>query len=191
MKFQFYILASFVFASLFLSFAAANSSGASNAVEASDSNAVSMFTSFEGSTLINVIEVINTAETELLACVYKLTDRNVYMSIREALKRGVKVRLIADYDNNYNPTKRQYIRKLAQRGADVRLWNGSTGFPKLHAKFTIADKKTALAGSVNFSKNADGNMELLMKFKNQEIIHQLSDIFEQLFEKGLKFESFE
>ena len=85
-----------------------------------------------------MIAATNNTTKTIDAAVYKFGSDEVYGALKLALKRGVKVRIIADHSNN-NAT--EHASKLKALGASVVLYKAG----KLHAKLAIYDGTSYVA----------------------------------------------
>lgn len=101
-----------------------------------------------------IIEVINNADTSLLMAVYDLELPGIAHAMVNAKNRGVDVRFITDEDNIGSDN----AEALAILSNGLVPWiddreNGSAGSNIQHNKFIIADGRTVLTGSTNFSQS--------------------------------------
>lgn len=127
-------------------------------------------------------DAIAGSEHFIAALVYKFEDQTILKSLEDALKRGIKVRLLADEKEASD--KQSLVAKAYRAGAEVRLWNRDQG--KLHAKCLIVDGQWVLSGSFNWTDSAaESNIELILSFENPETVQEFSALFERLWEKGI------
>ena len=61
-------------------------------------------------------------------------------------------------------------------GATVRKWIGD----KLHAKLVIIDDRQVLSGSYNWTKSAEKNTELLLRFDDPTSVGRFTDLFKDM-----------
>jgi phosphatidylserine/phosphatidylglycerophosphate/cardiolipin synthase-like enzyme len=87
-----------------------------------------------------------------------------------AVRRGVKVRAIINYQQN--------VELLKTLGIDAKLFTGSD---LLHAKLLIIDKKYVVIGSHNFTANAfESNIETSLFVSDQKTAEQYQQYFNNL-----------
>jgi len=120
-----------------------------------------------------IIKNINQAETYINIAMYTFTDQEIALSLANAQKRGVKVRVYLDrsqIESTYSVS-----RLLVQKGIKVRI---SSNNYIMHHKFAIIDNRLLLTGSYNWTFAANNkNEENLMIIDDPEII----EIFQHQF----------
>jgi len=120
-----------------------------------------------------IIKNINQAETYINIAMYTFTDQEIALSLANAQKRGVKVRVYLDrsqIESTYSVS-----RLLVQKGIKVRI---SSNNYIMHHKFAIIDNRLLLTGSYNWTFAANNkNEENLMVIDDPEII----EIFQHQF----------
>eukprot|EP01134_Creolimax_fragrantissima_P004382 CFRG4382T1 len=145
---------------------------------------LSVKTSMDVNSAMEYVKYIDSAQDEIVAVIYKFSDKAALRSMMNALKRGVKVFIIADYTQNNKHKKN--VNKLARAGAQVRLFNGYAGMYKLHAKFMVVDDSLAIAGSANLSKSsAKTNIELILVLKSSHGVHNIRCKFWEIWNYGI------
>ena len=117
------------------------------------------------------------AERSIDAAVYKFSLSTIFKALEEALDRGVAVRLVVDKRLIDRETD-GYVWNLTKKkaGVTVRKWIGD----KLHAKFVIIDDRQVLSGSYNWTKSAEKNTELLLRFDDPASVERFTILFEGL-----------
>jgi phosphatidylserine/phosphatidylglycerophosphate/cardiolipin synthase-like enzyme len=124
-----------------------------------------------------VIErLIRSAKTSADAALYRLSHPRLALALRDASRRGVRVRLILDREK-YEMT-RATKDLLAEFRIPYRLMSGRRGrWAKMHHKFAILDDRVALAGSYNWTvESEEENYENLMVLRER---HQVGDFIEE------------
>jgi phosphatidylserine/phosphatidylglycerophosphate/cardiolipin synthase-like enzyme len=120
-----------------------------------------------------IIKNINQAETYINIAMYTFTDQEIALSLANAQKRGVKVRVYLDrsqIESTYSVS-----RLLVQKGIKVRI---SSNNYIMHHKFAIIDNRLLFTGSYNWTFAANNkNEENLMIIDDPEII----EIFQHQF----------
>ncbi|PIR18820.1 MAG: hypothetical protein COV48_05410, partial [Elusimicrobia bacterium CG11_big_fil_rev_8_21_14_0_20_64_6] len=109
----------------------------------------------------SIAAAIDASQVSVDAAAFVLTSRKMLDALDRAIKRGVKVRVVADKSQSMNEHIQPFLGWLQHRGAQVRILSGPNGeesdFPlaeKMHNKYFIFDGKLVETGSGNPSKNA-------------------------------------
>jgi phosphatidylserine/phosphatidylglycerophosphate/cardiolipin synthase-like enzyme len=121
-----------------------------------------------------LIESINSAKVEIVACVYKLNDETIVTALEQALNRGVKINIIADHKKNENS---KFMNKLVNSGAQVLYWHKQQ---KLHAKFTLVDNKHVLTGSFNWTISKRHKVDLIISLYDSASVTKFKSLFNEL-----------
>ncbi|MCL2162417.1 MAG: phospholipase D family protein [Betaproteobacteria bacterium] len=129
-----------------------------------------------------VLKGMDSAQESILVAAYAFTSRPVSMALRNAYRRGVDVRVVADAKANSG--KYTAVRFLANQGVPVRL-NGR--YAILHHKFVVIDGLHVQTGSFNYSaaatsKNAE-NVLLLWHVK--PLADQYTAEWQRLWDEGV------
>jgi phosphatidylserine/phosphatidylglycerophosphate/cardiolipin synthase-like enzyme len=123
-----------------------------------------------------IIKNINQAETYINIAMYTFTDKEIALSLANAQKIGVKVRVYLDrsqIESTYSIS-----RFLVQKGIKVRI---SSNNYIMHHKFAIIDNRLLLTGSYNWTLSANNrNDENLMAIDDPEIIKIFQNQFVNL-----------
>ncbi|NPA04225.1 MAG: DUF1669 domain-containing protein, partial [Epsilonproteobacteria bacterium] len=120
-----------------------------------------------------LLEWIDKAKSQIDVAIYSFTNHEIAQRLRNAARRGVKVRVIADekqmkFERRYS--KIPYLAKY--RNIDIYLIKGKRAknreyYGKMHLKLAIIDSKRLVFGSANWTYSA---------FKrNYELIYFLED----------------
>jgi DNA uptake protein ComE-like DNA-binding protein len=119
---------------------------------------------------------INQAQAYINIAMYTFTDQEIALSLSNAQKRGVKIRVYLDrsqIESTYSIS-----RLLVQKGIKVRI---STNNYIMHNKFAIIDNRLLLTGSYNWTAAANNrNDENLMVIDDPEIIEIFQNQFVNL-----------
>ncbi|KGP73760.1 phospholipase D-like domain-containing protein [Pontibacillus yanchengensis] len=133
-----------------------------------------------------IIQTIENASQTIDVAIFLFSDKNIAKELCQAAKRGVTVRVFTDREQ-LKTFDAQYknIKEMSDHGIAVRT---NTHDGTMHIKMLIADKTNVLAGSYNFTYNADRkNDELLMKITNKTFALSLSEAFENLWKDGVSY----
>src|ERR1051326_262308 len=97
-----------------------------------------------------ILELINSAEKELLLSVFRCDDFKILDALADAVHRGVRVRAL------FTPRAQAWTKRLKDlemfldsMGAEVHRYAGMRS--KYHAKYIVADGERALIASLNFT----------------------------------------
>lgn len=136
--------------------------------------------------------LIDSARQDIRAALYFFTSRPLAAAILRAHKRGVKIQVIIDGNNESDYSKGFYLR---QRGVDVRY---ARGLPKkakkskkrkyrvkkfglMHHKFMVVDDKTLATGSYNWTASAEKwNRENLLIIKSSSLARKYTVEFKKI-----------
>lgn len=126
-----------------------------------------------------ILEFIRRSSRTLDIAMFFLTDTKAATALKDAVKRGVKVRLIYDaLAGAHAASKHSWLR---DQGIDVRVenWGG-----KMHMKAAISDGSDVLLGSVNWSSagSLKNDENTLVIRRNQKLATQMSTYYERLWE---------
>ena len=105
----------------------------------------------KGGTSKELARLIKAAKVEIAVAAYAFSSKYLGQALSAALKRGVKVRVILDWDN----ARKAYTidEWLAAEGIDVRFVEIKRG--SMHHKFMIIDGKLLITGSYNFTNESE------------------------------------
>jgi len=133
--------------------------------------------------LPTVLEMIGGAKKSIdflqLEFHYDPTTKKIQDALREALKRGVKVRGLLEDGINFNQTSAKYLNRF---GIETRL---DTPEKMLHNKLFIVDGEKVLLGSTNLSSNSmDNNNETNVYVEDKRLGAFFENYFRQLWENS-------
>jgi phosphatidylserine/phosphatidylglycerophosphate/cardiolipin synthase-like enzyme len=148
------------------------------ALRFSDGTKVSVFFSPQDDAIhAAVLPLIENAKKTLDIGMFYLTHEAVLEALKDASARGVKVRLIADAVAAAHPSS--HNDELRAAGVQVRVenWGG-----KMHMKSAIADHKTVIIGSMNWTEagNTANDENTLLIENNAKLAGDLTSYFESL-----------
>ena len=128
-----------------------------------------------------VVSFIRSAKESVDVEMYVFTSNVVAREIGDAVKRGVRVRVILE-PRVEDSRKQAMFNTLAALGADVR-W-ASFGYKLTHSKFVVVDGKRALLGSIIFSESAlNYNREADVEVEGEKV-KELASAFEGDWQKA-------
>ncbi|MBB6735027.1 phospholipase D family protein [Cohnella zeiphila] len=134
-----------------------------------------------------LIQVIDGAESTLDIAIYSLTYPDIVQAIRNAAKRGVRVRLISDRIQSNGKTQKEALKLLGSAGIPLKI-NKHSGL--MHLKVTVADGKVATTGSFNYSKSAStDNDEVFLVLRDETVAASFEKEFETMWNDEKRFES--
>ena len=128
---------------------------------------------------------IGQAARQLDVCVFTVADDRLTEALLAAHHRGVQVRLLTDNDKLFD--RGSDVRELATAGIPVRV--DHTEY-HMHHKFAVADKRTVLTGSYNWTRSAaEHNLENLLITDDHHTVQPYAQEFERLWAQMNVFES--
>ena len=123
-----------------------------------------------------LIAHIDRAQSTLDIAIYSFTHDGIADAVVRAHQRGVRVRVIFDYDQSTNAASDD--EKLAMAGIAITRRNGA-GY--MHNKFAVIDGNEVATGSFNYSENANTkNDENLIFVASTAIAQQYTVDFERV-----------
>jgi len=140
-----------------------------------------------------IIREIKNAERTIDVCVYLLTDRELSQALVDAVKRGIKVRVVLDGESAFK-IRTSHFEYLIRHGVPVRLYiehlkkkRGRGYHSVMHHKFAIIDRKVLITGSYNWTAYAEekNNENLLIIKEDPGVIEKYLGEFERLWKKSI------
>ncbi len=96
-----------------------------------------------------IVELVRGAAKTADVCVFTITDNTISRALRDAHRRGVKVRIITDNDKSED--RGSDIDDLRELGVQVATDRTSA---HMHHKYAVFDGQTVLTGSYNWTRSA-------------------------------------
>ncbi|MCX8197018.1 MAG: phospholipase D-like domain-containing protein [Candidatus Micrarchaeota archaeon] len=128
-----------------------------------------------------VVSLIRSAEKTIDIQMYLITSEEIMKELEAAAKRGVYIRIILEPRVD-DKRKEKTASLLLAFGCQVK-W-ASMSYKLTHSKMIIVDKKRALVGSINLSKNAlNENREVGVIIEGSPV-SDLMKVFEEDWEKA-------
>jgi cardiolipin hydrolase len=128
-----------------------------------------------------IISLIQSATVSLDVCVFTISDDKISRALLSAYSRGVNIRVISDNDKASDIGSD--VEELYYGGIEVRT--DCTEF-HMHHKFLIADNKTVITGSYNWTRNAAMyNQENIISISHNEICQRFQFEFERLWKNSI------
>lgn len=135
------------------------------------------------------ITLIDSARQTLDGAFYDIDDPEAVNAFIRAKKRGVRVRLVTEYDSlmdKHNPsTPRQSIAALKAAGIEIRD-DGPSNAGLMHHKFMVVDNATVWTGSLNLTTSSiyhHNNNSVMIR--SPQLAANYNAEFKRLFEQGL------
>ena len=126
-----------------------------------------------------VVDMFRTCKKTLDLAIFTLTKDSISNAIKEAYKRGVKVRLIAD--DSCSLMLGSDVRKLAAIGVPTKTDRAKY---YMHNKVAIIDKSVLVTGSYNWSRQATNyNQENILFFENKDLCEKYTQEYDKLWEQ--------
>lgn len=112
----------------------------------------------------NIIQLLNNAKQQIDIVVYSITNNNIANAIKEAHKRGVKIRILTDKTQASNKSAK--ASDLYNLGLDIKV---HTKHRIEHNKFVVIDGLAVMTGSYNWTASATHkNSENCLKIWNDD-----------------------
>ncbi len=119
---------------------------------------------------------IDTAVKQLQICVFTISDDAISSKLIVAHKRGVAIKVITDNDKSMDDGSDIY--ELSRAGIAVKMDNTSN---HMHHKFMIADQRTLITGSYNWTRSAARyNHENILLTHESGVVKSFSTEFDRL-----------
>ena len=126
--------------------------------------------------LHRIRRLINEAKHTLDICVFTITDNRIVEKIIEAHQRGVKVRIISDDDKSEDLGSD--MEHLEKSGINC-IYDATTAH--MHHKFALADDRTLLNGSFNWTRSATtANNENILVTNDPNLVSKYCQAFDKL-----------
>jgi cardiolipin synthase len=125
-----------------------------------------------------VLQLIRSAERELLLSMFRCDDLAVVDELAASVKRGVQVRvLITQRARGWKEKLKDLTALLRSFGADVRLYDAPA--VKYHAKYIVSDNGPALVASLNFTRKCfEDTCDFMVFSDDSRVISGLKTLFE-------------
>ena len=136
-----------------------------------------VFFSPKGGASKELARLIKAAKVNVVVAAYAFSSKYLGNALSEALKRGVKVRIILDWDI----ARKAYSidEWIAGEGIDLRFIDVKGGC--LHHKFMIIDGKILMTGSYNFTNESEfRNHEAAIFTNNKALIQSFAAEFDRI-----------
>ncbi len=129
---------------------------------------------------------IRSATDSIQAAIYRFNSRRIARALRDAHRKGVKVRLVVDRSRYVRSRATQEL--LASATYSFRLARGRDGEgSKMHHKFVVLDECAVLTGSYNWTcASEERNHEGLLILKGPALIEAHLQEFAELWEDGIR-----
>lgn len=126
-----------------------------------------------------IIPLIDGSQKYIYIPAFLITHKGLAVSLINASKRGVSVKIILDATNTHTSSSK--LKFLRQNGIQVKTENLAG---KLHSKSIIIDDVYTIIGSMNFSRSGESvNDENLLIIKNREIALFYKTFFQYLWKR--------
>lgn len=126
-----------------------------------------------------ITDVIDNAQKSLKICVFTISDNRIVSAIESAAYRGVDIKILTDNDKLYD--RGSDIQYLASKGYAVKV---DLTEAHMHHKFAIADHKTTITGSYNWTRSAEKyNYENVLVSDSEYLAKKYNEEFNRLWRK--------
>lgn len=129
-------------------------------------------------------DAIGRTRSTLDVALYNLQIPDASKALLKARERGVKVRVILDYEHVY-PKAGKEMQDLIDAGMEVRVMKGRGGSGSMHCKYAVFDGALLETGSANWSLSAENaSYENLMFVTDRHIIEGYQAGFEWMWSQA-------
>ncbi len=120
--------------------------------------------------------LIRGTRSSLDVAVFTVTDNRLSDALQDAHRRGVVVRLLTDDDKQHD--RGSDVDRLRRAGLSVAVDRSEHHF---HHKFAVADGRTLVTGSYNWTRGADlNNRENFLITEDPSLVRAFSEAFEAM-----------
>ena len=131
-----------------------------------------------------LVKAIESVSSTLDVALYNLQLADAAQALVKARDRGVKVRVMIDYDHVF-PTAGKEIKYLIDSGMDLKVMKGRGGSGSMHNKYGIFDGTALQMGSANWTFSAESSSyENMMFVYDAPIIRGYQENFEWMWSQG-------
>jgi len=140
-----------------------------------------------------LLKSIDLAKHKIDITIYSFTNHKIAKRLKNAAKRGVKVRIIFDKESNLFNKKSQigYLSKYRNIEAFIisgKPYRNRDSFGKMHMKLMIIDNKKVIFGSANYSYSAFAkNYELLYFKEDYKLAKKCEKYFERMMREAQEY----
>jgi len=125
---------------------------------------------------IAIEQAMETALSELLICVFTISDDRLSDAIMAAHRSGLTVRVISDNDKMHD--RGSDVERLSQAGVNMRIDRSPE---HMHHKFMVIDGHTVMTGSYNWTRSAETrNEENIIAVDDPQLATRFSEEFERI-----------
>lgn len=112
----------------------------------------------------NIIYLLNNAKQQIDIAVYSITNDNLVSAIKDAHKRGIKIRILTDKTQAENTSSK--TAHLRNAGLNIKVHSKHR---IEHNKFVVIDNQVVMTGSYNWTTSATlKNSENCLKIWNDD-----------------------
>lgn len=126
-----------------------------------------------------IMSLCKAARVSIDACVFTISDDSISEELRDAHKRGVRVRIITDDDKSMD--RGSDVESFIRAGIDLRMDDSPS---HMHHKFAIFDVKQLLNGSFNWTRSASRqNQENIIVTDDANLVTEFAREFDDLWDE--------
>jgi phosphatidylserine/phosphatidylglycerophosphate/cardiolipin synthase-like enzyme len=127
----------------------------------------------------NLVKRIDNAQKSIDAAVYAINNKDVIKALKQAYKRGVKIRILTDRLQAGQRTSK--VKDIHEYGINIRVHSKN----KIeHNKFAVFDFKEVLTGSYNWTEPASkkNSENCIFINRNKKAVREYHDRFNYLWQ---------
>ncbi|MBI3291422.1 MAG: phospholipase D family protein [Elusimicrobia bacterium] len=145
--------------------------------------ATEVYFSPPGGAAERLLKAINLSRTSITLAVYHLTSGELAAALRDAQRRGVKVRVVTDAQQA--DQQHSEIPFLYRHQVPIKVLGGGRGQGLMHHKFAVFDGHLVVTGSYNWTASAERyNHENLVVLDEPWVARRFQEEFDQLWAEG-------
>jgi len=141
-----------------------------------------------------ITKELSHAKKEVKITIYNFTHKKIANTLKYIAKKGVKVKIIFDYESSEKRKSKSMMYYLAKyKNIDVYQLKGKYSkkkhyYGKMHQKIALIDDKILILGSANWSYSGFGkNYEVVLIEKDKKLAKKYSKFFDEILQKAVKF----
>ena len=134
------------------------------------------------------------AKKEVKITIYNFTHKKIANTLKYIAKRGVKVKIIFDFESSRKRRSRSMLYYLSKyKNIDCYQIKGKSSrkkryYGKMHQKMAVIDDKVLILGSANWSYSGFGkNYEVVLIEYDKNMAKRYSEFFDKLLKKATFF----
>jgi len=141
-----------------------------------------------------IVKELSLAKKEVKITIYNFTHKKIANTLKYIAKKGVKVKIIFDFESSERRKSRSMLYYLAKyKNIDIYQIKGKYAkkkkyYGKMHQKMAVIDDKVLILGSANWSYSGFGkNYEVVLIEYDKKLAKKYSKFFDEIIGKASKY----